>query len=305
MTTLKEETLKVQGAPARLMRGGSRGAPVALFVHGGAPGVTPFCGGAHVWGAALDRFLAERQVVVPDLPGSGGTGVPSGGLAFDGLAFDGLAQHVAALIEALDLRDVHFVGHDLGGLIGLVLAMDKPERLAAVSVVASAMSAPQGDSLDDLVFADPPVPLWSRLSQAWALERLCHSHFAVDDALLDACVAAAGGQAHRSAVETMAGDGYARRFAPGVTRAKMRLWEKLRTVGLPVPVQLVWGSHDPTTTQERGAVLFAAVAERQTATHYHLVNRAGNLLFRDQPEAFHHVVAAFQDGVMASRAAAE
>jgi pimeloyl-ACP methyl ester carboxylesterase len=300
MTTLKAETIKVEGIETRLLRGGKPGAPAALFLHGGVPGVTPYCSGAHIWGAALDKFAASRQVIVPDLPGSGATPVPAGGA----LTFDGLAAHVAGIIGTLDLRDVHIVGHDLSGLIALVLAMDKPALFASVSVVASAVAAPQGDSLDDLVFADPPTPLWGRISQRWALGRICHSHYAVDEALVDACVAAGEGTAHRSAVELMAGDRFEHGFAPGAVRAKMRLWELLRGKGLGVPVQLVWGSHDPTTTRERGTVLYGALAERQTASHFHLVNRAGNLVFRDQPDAFHHVVAAFQDGVMAHRAAA-
>jgi pimeloyl-ACP methyl ester carboxylesterase len=298
--TLKQETVQIQGAPARLLRGGSKGAPTALFVHGAVPGVTPYCSGAHIWGSALDRFAGERKVVVPDMPGAGATGVPAGGLSLETLT-----GHVAALIETLKLNDVHIVGHDLGGFVALVLAMDKPELFASVSVVASAMSAPQGDGLDDLLFLNPPPPLWGPISQGWALERLSYSHYAVDDALVDACVAAGKGAPHRAAVEAMAGGAYGRKFAPGLTRAKMRLWELARTKGLAVPVQIVWGSHDPTTSRERGAVLYDTLAQRQTAAHFHIVNRAGNLLFRDQPEAFHHVVAAFQDGVAARRAAAE
>jgi pimeloyl-ACP methyl ester carboxylesterase len=300
MTTLKEETVQVGGTSTRLLRGGPKSAPAALFLHGGTPGVTPFCAGAHLWGSALERFLGERQVVAPDLPGSGGTAVPASGA----LTFDGLATHASGLMDALELRDVHIVGHDLAGLIALFLAMEQPQRFASISVVASAISAPQGDSLDDLVFADPPTPLWSRLSQKWALERLCYSHYAVDDALVDACVAAAEEAAHQGAIALLGGDTYGRGFEAAATRAKMRLWELLRTTGLKVPVQLVWGSHDPTTTRERGATLYSALAERQTATHFHVVNRAGNLVFRDQPEAFHHVVAAFQDGVLAHRSAA-
>jgi pimeloyl-ACP methyl ester carboxylesterase len=300
MTTLKEETVQVGGTSTRLLRGGPKSAPAALFLHGGTPGFTPFCAGAHLWGAALERFSGERQVIAPDLPGSGGTAAPAGGT----LTFDSLAAHVSGLMDALELRDVHIVAHDLAGLIALFLAMEKPERFTSVSVVASALSAPQGDSLDDLVFADPPTPLWGWISQKWALERLCHSHYAVDDALVDACVAAGEGAAHKGAVALLGGDTYERKFAPTAMRAKMRLWELLRTTGLKVPVQLVWGSHDPTTTRERGATLYGALAERQTATHFHVVNRAGNLVFRDQPEAFHHVVAAFQDGVLAHRSAA-
>lgn len=300
MTTLKAETIKVDGIETRVLRGGKAGAPAALFLHGGVPGVTPYCSGAHIWGAALDRFAGARQLVVPDLPGSGATPVPSGGA----LTFEALCGHVAGLVEALGLRSVHVVGHDLAGLAALVLAMDKPALFASISVVASAVAAPQGDSLDDLVFVDPPKPLWSRASQRWALERISHSHFAIDDALVEACVAAGQGAPHRSAVELMAGDRYERGFAPGAMRAKMRLWELLRNKGLAVPIQLVWGSHDPTTSRERGTVLYDAIAARQTATQFHMVNRAGNLVFRDQPDAFHHVVAAFQDGVIAERAAA-
>lgn len=299
MTTLKTETIKVQGIDTRVLRGGPSGAPAALFLHGGTPGVTPYCSGAHIWGAVLDRFAGVRQVVAPDLPGSGGTAVPAGGLSFEGLA-----AHVTGVMDALNLSNVHIVGHDLAGLIALVLAMDAPDRFASVSVVASALATPQGDGLDDLLFIDPPAPLWGRISQRWALKRISHSHYAIDDALVDACVKAAEGAPHRSAVELMAGDKYARGFAPGAVRAKMRLWELLRGAGLAVPVQLVWGSHDPTTSRERGAVLFDMIAQRQTATQFHLVNRAGNLVFRDQPEAFHHVVGAFQDGVMAERATA-
>jgi pimeloyl-ACP methyl ester carboxylesterase len=300
MTKLTAETIKVAGVGTRVLRGGNSDAPAALFLHGGVPGVTPYCSGAHIWGAVLDQFAHSRQVVAPDLPGNGATPVPSGGA----LTFDALVGHVADLVEALGLRNVHIVGHDLGGLIALVLAMDKPALLASVSVVASAVSAPQGDSLDDLVFNDPPRPLWSRHSQRWALERISHSHHAIDTALLEACVAAAGGAAHRSAVELMADDTHQRGFASGVMRAKMRLWERLRGEGIAVPVQLVWATHDPTTSRERGMVLYDAIGKRQTATQFHMVNRAGNLVFREQPEAFHHVVTAFQDGVLAERAAA-
>lgn len=47
---------------------------------------------------------------------------------------------------------------------------------------------------------------------------------------------------------------------------------------------------------------FEAIAVRQPAAQYHLMNRSGALPFHEEPEAFHHIVASFQDGVAAERA---
>jgi hypothetical protein len=44
-------------------------------------------------------------------------------------------------------------------------------------------------------------------------------------------------------------------------------------------------------------VLYDAIAAKQTATQFHVINRAGSLVFREQQAAFHHVVASFGRGV--------
>jgi hypothetical protein len=64
-----------------------------------------------------------------------------------------------------------------------------------------------------------------------------------------------------------------------------------------VPTQIVWASHDPATSREQAYVLFKTISEKQTATQMHVINRSGSFPFREQPEAFHHVISAFQEGV--------
>ncbi len=296
MSALREQTIAVGGQRARILRGGKPSAPAALFLHGGVPGVAPYCSGAHIWGDVLASFADNLDVIAPDLPGSGGTVTGT-----EPLTIDAIGRHIVALLTAASVETADVIGHDLGGLLGIWLALNHPARVRSLSIVASPMSAPTGDSLDDILFATPPQPLWSRESQAWALERLSYGHAHIDDRLLDACVAASEGEAHRQAVESMKIN-FGKAFAPSVNRTKGQLREICRNAGLPVPTQIVWASHDPATSREAGFVLFDVISAKQKAAQMHVINRAGGLPFREQAAAFHHIVASFGEGVRQEKA---
>lgn len=287
----REQLLDIAGRRTRILRAGKDGMPTAVFLHGGFPGVTPFCSGAHIWGGTLENFSTARDVVAIDLPGSGGTA-----LGGEPLTVDVLGGHVLDVMSALSVSSFDVVGHDLGGLVGIWLALEQPSKLRGLSVVASPMSPPRGDGLDNLLLISPPQPPWSRESQAWAFERLSYSHFHIDHTLLDPCVAASDGAPHRAAAEAMKTD-FARVMTPSMNRTRYRLWEACRNDGLRVPTQIVWASADPATRTDEGFVLFDAIARRQPAAQFHLINRSGSFPFREQQRAFHHVVAAFQEGV--------
>jgi len=292
MTSLKDESIKVAGLATRVLRAGASDSAL-VFVHGGVPGVTPYCSGAHIWGAVLERFAAERSVVAVDLPGSGGTGLPDGA----DITMEALSRHLRATLDALGVRRCHVIGHDLGGLIALGLANEAPSLFQAVSAVASVAAAPTGDGVENFTLAYPPPPRWGRAAQAWALERISYTHHHIDHPLLAACVAAAGLAPHREAVRRMAGGADAESFVPSLMKAKSGFYEICRQRGIPVPVQIIWGSHDPLGTLDQGMWLYRSVAQAQSASQFHLINRAGALPFREEPEAFHQVVSAFSDAV--------
>jgi len=296
MMALQEQTITVAGQKARILRGGRSGAPAALFLHGGIPGVAPFCGGSHIWGDSLAPFTTDLDVLAPDLPGSGHTTA-----AAEPLTIDTLGRHVVALLAACSIETADVIGHDLGGLLGVWLALNHPALVRSLSIVASPMSAPTGDSLDDILFAAPPQPLWSRESQAWALERVSYSHAHINNRLLDACVAASQAEAHRQAIDYMKTN-FGKTFAPSMNRTKGQLWEACRNAGVAVPTQIVWASHDPATTRDAGLVLFDVISAKQKTTQFHVINRAGSLPFREQPAAFHHIVASFSEGVRQEKA---
>jgi haloalkane dehalogenase len=99
---------------------------------------------------------AGLRVVVPDLVGFGRSDKPSSRRDHT------YARHVewlrAALFDGLALRDVTLVGQDWGGLLGLRLVAEHPDRFRRV--VAANTGLPTGDDrMSDAFFA------WQRFSQ--------------------------------------------------------------------------------------------------------------------------------------------
>jgi pimeloyl-ACP methyl ester carboxylesterase len=291
VNAITRTTVEAGGRRLSVLRGG-HGAEPALFLHGGVPGVTPYCSGAHVWARYLPLAAAERAVVAPDLPGFGDT---EGG--DEPYRIDAMARLGLALIDALRLGPCHVVGHDQGGLAALSMALAAPASVRSISIVASPAAAPTGDSVENVTLANPPPSPWSRAAQAWTLERLSHDPTHIDAALLDRCTACAELPAHRRAVALAAAGEMAKAFGASAAKAKGEFYTVCRDGAFPVPAQVVWGADDPMTTVEHGRVLFGIIAERQRAAQFHLINRAGGFPFRETPAAFHLAVGAFQRGL--------
>ncbi|RZU33902.1 haloalkane dehalogenase [Blastococcus saxobsidens] len=99
---------------------------------------------------------AGLRVVAPDLVGFGRSDKPA---ARDDYSY---ARHVGwmrqALLDELDLRDVTVVGQDWGGLIGLRLVAENPDRFARVVVANTGL--PTGDQPMSEAFL-----AWQRFSQ--------------------------------------------------------------------------------------------------------------------------------------------
>lgn len=90
-----------------------RGAgPVALFLHG-----APL--NAFQWRGAIDRLQAIRRCVALDFMGLGYSEVPDG----QSLRADAQADMVAAVLDALAIREVDIVASDSGGAVAQLFAV--------------------------------------------------------------------------------------------------------------------------------------------------------------------------------------
>lgn len=120
---LEERFTEVKGVQMRYFVGGD--GPPLMLVHG--------LGGAASNWTELAPLLRERhRLLVPDLPGHGAsTALP----AVSGL--EPFADRVAIVAEREGMLPAPVVGHSLGGLVVLRLALRRPEAVEAV-VLASA-----------------------------------------------------------------------------------------------------------------------------------------------------------------------
>jgi pimeloyl-ACP methyl ester carboxylesterase len=104
---------------------GGEGEPLML-VHG--------LGGAAVNFTELAPLLAQnRRVLLPDLPGHGGSDPLT---RVDGLS--SYAEHVAAVAEREDMLPAAVLGYSMGGVVALRLAVNHPESVQALVLVAAA-----------------------------------------------------------------------------------------------------------------------------------------------------------------------
>jgi haloalkane dehalogenase len=156
-----DEPVRRDGRPDQLriayVDEGPRDGPVVVLMHG-----------EPTW-SFLYRCLipvltrARLRVIAPDLVGFGRSDKPTE------IADHTYSRHVewmrAVLLDALDLRDITLVGHDWGGLIGLRIVAEHPDRFARV--VATNTGLPDGrhrmpDSwwrFRDFVAGTPDLPV--------------------------------------------------------------------------------------------------------------------------------------------------
>jgi haloalkane dehalogenase len=113
---------------------GPAGAPVFLCLHGQPTW-------SYLYRRMIPHFLAAgSRVVAPDFFGFGRSDKPAEDAAY---TFDFHRDSLLALVRALDLSDITLVVQDWGGLLGLTLPMEMPERFSRAIVMNTAL--PTGD----------------------------------------------------------------------------------------------------------------------------------------------------------------
>jgi pimeloyl-ACP methyl ester carboxylesterase len=97
---------------------------------GGGPAVVMLHGWPqhwYLWRDVIPTVAPHARVIAPDFRGFGWTEVPEGGYSRDQLKRD-----VLALMDELGIDEFCVAGHDWGGYVGFLLALEHPERVQSL-----------------------------------------------------------------------------------------------------------------------------------------------------------------------------
>jgi pimeloyl-ACP methyl ester carboxylesterase len=105
------------------------GTPPLVFAHG-----LLFSSG--MFAGQIVALRRRRRCVAFDFRGHGRSSVTAGGYDMDALTAD-----TADLIDRLACGPCHFVGHSMGGFVGLRLAVERPQLVASLTLINSSAAA--------------------------------------------------------------------------------------------------------------------------------------------------------------------
>ena len=231
--------------------------------------ITGLAGVGRGWGDVPGRFATEFTTIVPDHPGTGGSGKPPS------LTLDHHAEAMAELIRSLGCGPTHIVGSSTGGAIALLMALDHPDVVRSIVPVSSWA---RSDDHFRHQFAVRKDVLQTRGAAAYAettalflfSPTFFRDHY---DMVRAWCDSAAGGSP-----EVMS------------DRIDMILRHDVvdRLADIAVPTMVLVGSHDACTPPHLSEELAAAIPAARLQ-----VMEGGHLIYKEEPEGFHRVVRDF------------
>jgi pimeloyl-ACP methyl ester carboxylesterase len=107
---------------------GAAGGRPFVLVHG-------FTGSRDDWREVLPRLGERGRTVAPDLRGHGGSTNPGESAAY---SIDQLVADVSGFLDALGMPRIDLLGHSMGGMVALRLALDEPGRVASLVLMDTA-----------------------------------------------------------------------------------------------------------------------------------------------------------------------
>jgi pimeloyl-ACP methyl ester carboxylesterase len=268
---LDERLVEVKGGRVRYLTGGA--GPPLVLVHGLGGSATNWC--------ELAPLLVRRyRLLIPDLPGHGRSDpLP----AVSGL--DSFADRVVAVMEKEGGVPAPFVGHSLGGLVALRLALRHPQAVSALVLAGSAGLSIGRPWLRELITANVVLRpgrlagrYRSRISRSDRLRRLVFGFVSVADpvGLTD------------SAVEGFLAGQVLHTDTASAWQAMRRDDPRRELERLGCPVLVLWGSEDHQLPLDD-----AFEYTRRLRAPLRTIAGCGHLLIGERPEACAHAIESF------------
>jgi len=241
-----------------------RGEPLVLL-HG-------IGGGSASWAAQLEALSDRFRVIAWDMPGYGGSS------PLDEVTFPALSRALKSLIDRLDLKKPHIVGHSIGGMVAQEFAATYPDDVSTLTLSATspAFGRPDGDFQKQFVA--------SRLAPLNAGQTMADVAASVVPELVGP---KAGEAAKAEAWECMS------QVPPETYRSMMEClvtFDRRDALGsITVPTLLLAGETDT----QAPAPMMEKMASKVTGARYVCLPGTGHLANIEQPSAFNAALTTF------------
>lgn len=228
-----------------------------------------------MWEQQVPALVEGYRVLRYDTRGHGGSDAPSGPYTLDALGDD-----VIAMLDALDIDRVHWVGLSMGGMIGQNLAIRHPQRLLSLVLCDTTSKIPE-----------QARPVWddrTTVAEKSGMQPLCAD--TMGRWFTPAFLEADGPELHaiREQFLHTPTSGYV-----GCCQAIRELDYTDRLSEIALPVQLIVGADDPTTPPEASRVIQQKIAGASLA----VIDNGSHLCNVEQPVAFNRALLGFLDRV--------
>jgi len=243
---------------------GDKGREVVMLSHSLASSL-------NMWEPQMDVLSRHFRVLAYDIRGHGGAEATAPPYTLAQLADDAVA-----LLDALHIERVHWVGISMGGMIGQCMALSRPERLKSLSLCDTAAvvppeAGPVWQERIDLARREGMAPLVQPTLERWFTPAFLGSNPPVVDRI-------------RQQILDTPVDGYI-----GCSEAIRRLNYLDRLHEIRVPTLIMVGENDPGTPVEASR----AMHERISGSRLVILPSAFHLSNIEQAEAFNHELTTF------------
>ena len=260
-----------QAGAVRIHYGEAGAGPPVICLHGTGPGADAWANFRLNAGALADR----HRTLLVDLPRFG----RSEKVVVKGPRLDYLSGAIRAFMDALGIERAHFVGNSMGGQVALKIAIDTPERVGRMVLVAPAPIAHS-------VFAPMPTETVRMIADYYAGEgpsldkmRLLMRSLVYDPASLSEELVRARYQTSIDP-ETIAAN-------KGPHWAHQSLEHELDRARCPV--LLVWGQDDRASPLDHALVMLRKMPQARL----HVFGRCGHSVQLEHPAEFNRLALDF------------
>lgn len=215
---------------------------------------------AQVWDGPAAALSRHFRLLRYELPGHGGSAAWSGSYTVADLG-----RAVVALLDSSGVERAGYCGISLGGMVGLWLAANAPERVAALGIICSSAYL-------------PPAGAWrDRAARVRASGLASVSAQVVSRWFTPAFAARAPGvvSAFLAGLEQTSPDGYA-----GCCEAIADMDLRADLAAIRAPALVLVGGQDPATPPEHGAVMASGIAGARLET----IPQAAHLATVSEPD---------------------